>query len=140
MSSTDSLSNPSSTDAGDTLPRVLGLFDGVTIVVGSIIGSGIFLKVGDVAGALHAFGPIIAVWIGVGVVTLCGSLALAELAAMLPRAGGPYVYLREAYGRLPAFLWGWTEFWVVRTGSVGALSCATVIYLNEIVPMRHWTQ
>src|SRR5579864_6175848 len=106
----------------EDLPRVLGLFDAVTIVVGSIIGSGIFLKIGDVAGPLHSFGPIIGVWIGVGVVTLCGSLALAELAAMLPRAGGPYVYLREAYGRPAAFLWGWTEFWVVRTGSVGALS------------------
>ncbi|HLJ11990.1 MAG TPA: amino acid permease [Planctomycetaceae bacterium] len=123
-----------------SLPRVLGLFDAVTVVVGSIIGSGIFLKVGNVAGALHSFGPILCVWIGVGLVTLCGSLALAELAAMLPRAGGPYVYLREAYGKLPAFLWGWTEFWVVRTGSVGALSCATVIYLNEIQPMSSLAQ
>ena len=124
----------------EELPRVLGLFDAVTVVVGSIIGSGIFLKVGNVAGALHSFGPIISVWIGVGLVTLCGSLALAELAAMMPRAGGPYVYLREAYGRLPAFLWGWTEFWVVRTGSIGALSCATVIYLDAIRPMSHWVQ
>ncbi len=127
-------------DKIEDLPRVLGLFDAVTVVVGSIIGSGIFLKVGNVAGALHAFGPIIGVWIGVGLVTLCGSLALAELAAMMPRAGGPYVYLREAYGPVPAFLWGWTEFWVVRTGSVGALSCATVIYLSEIQEMSHWTQ
>jgi APA family basic amino acid/polyamine antiporter len=66
-------------------------------------------------------------------VTLCGSLALAELAAMYPQAGGPYLYLREAYGRLPAFLWGWTEFWVVRTGSLGALACASVIYLDEFL-------
>ncbi|HEY2252731.1 MAG TPA: amino acid permease, partial [Planctomycetaceae bacterium] len=124
----------------ESLPRVLGLFDAVMVVVGSIIGSGIFLKVGNVAGALHAFGPIMGVWIGVGIVTLCGSLALAELAAMMPRAGGPYVYLREAYGPAPAFLWGWTEFWVVRTGSVGALSCATVLYLSQITAMSHWTQ
>lgn len=123
-----------------TLPRVLGLLDAVTVVIGSIIGSGIFLKVGNVAGALHYFGPIISVWVAVGLVTLCGSLALAELAAMLPRAGGPYVYIREAYGPLPAFLWGWTEFWVVRTGSVGALSCATVIYFNELVPMHRFAQ
>src|SRR5260221_4994809 len=120
----------------ESLPRVLGLFDAVTVVVGSIIGSGIFLsKVGTVAHELHAFGPIICVWVGVGVVTLCGSLALAELAALHPRAGGPYIYLREAYGKLPAFLWGWTEFWVIRTGSIGALACATVIYLNEVVPL-----
>ncbi|HTI51447.1 MAG TPA: amino acid permease, partial [Planctomycetaceae bacterium] len=116
-----------------TLPRVLGLFSAVTVVVGGIIGSGIFLKTGNVARALGSFGPIIGVWIGVGLVTLCGSLALAELAAMAPRAGGPYVYLRMAYGKLPAFLWGWTEFWVVRTGSLGALSCASAIYLSQVV-------
>src|SRR5712664_2151677 len=87
-----------------SLPRVLGLFDAVTVVVGSIIGSGIFLsKVGRVAAELNSFGPILCVWIGVGLVTLCGSLALAELAAMYPHAGGPYLYLREAYGKLPAF-------------------------------------
>lgn len=106
----------------ELLPRLLGMWDGVAIVVGSIIGSGIFLKVGNVDKALLDFGfaPILGVWALVGLVTLCGSLALAELAAMYPHAGGPYLYLREAYGRLPAFLWGWTEFWVVRTGSVGA--------------------
>lgn len=139
------------------LPRVLGPFDAVTVVVGSIIGSGIFLKVDTVARELGAFGPIIALWIIVGVATLCGSLALAELAAMLPQAGGPYVYLRQAYGRLTAFLWGWTEFSIVRTGSLGSLACGTVIYLNgflesleqggrlpgflaDIVPLSHVAQ
>ncbi len=118
-----------------SLPRVLGLFDAISMVVGSIIGSGIFLKVGNVDNALMAWGflPILAVWVFVGVVTLCGSLALAELMAMYPQAGGPYIYLREAYGRLPAFLWGWTEFWVVRSGTVGALACASVIYLDEFL-------
>ena len=125
-----------------TLPRILGLFDATMIVVGSIIGSGIFLKVGNVDKELQAYGflPILAIWVGVGIVTLCGSLALAELGAMYPQAGGPYLYLREAYGRLPAFLWGWTEFWVVRTGSVGALACATVIYFTELVPLPIWAQ
>ncbi len=118
-----------------SLPRVLGLFDAVAMVVGSIIGSGVFLKANVVARELGAFGPIISIWIVIGLVTLCGSLALAELAAMLPKAGGPYVYLREAYGRLPAFLWGWTEFWIIRTGSLGALACATVIYLSSLVPI-----
>jgi APA family basic amino acid/polyamine antiporter len=124
------------------LPRILGLFDATMIVVGSIIGSGIFLKVGNVDRELQAYGflPILSIWVGVGIVTLCGSLALAELGAMYPQAGGPYLYLREAYGRLPAFLWGWTEFWVVRTGSVGALACATVIYFTELVPLAIWAQ
>lgn len=124
----------------DTLPRVLGPFDAMTVVVGGIIGSGIFLKPAYVAGQLHHFGLIIGVWIVMGLITLCGCLALAELAAMLPHAGGPYVYLREAYGRLPAFLWGWTEFWVIRTGSVGALASATAIYLAELAPMTRMQQ
>ena len=127
--------NPVVVTAPKSLPRILGLFDATAMVVGSIIGSGIFLKVGNVDQALMAWGflPIIGIWVFVGLVTLCGSLSLAELAAMYPHAGGPYLYLREAYGRLPAFLWGWTEFWVVRSGSVGALACATVIYLDEFL-------
>lgn len=126
----------------DRLPQVLGLFDATMIVVGSIIGSGIFLKVSTVDAALGAygFGAIIGTWAFVGIITLCGSLALAELGAMFPHAGGPYLYIREAYGRLPAFLWGWTEFWVVRTASVGALACATVVYFNELVPLPPWGQ
>ncbi|WP_425618866.1 APC family permease [Anatilimnocola sp. NA78] len=118
---------------GESLPRVLNRFDAVTVVVGSIIGSGIFLKASTVATELNSFFPIMLIWVVVGLVTLCGALALAELAAMLPHAGGPYVYLREAYGRLPAFLWGWTEFWIIRTGSLGALAVATVIYGNKLL-------
>ncbi len=135
-------------DAPRSLPRVLGLFDATCIIVGSIIGSGIFLKVGNVDAALLQYGflPIIGVWLFVGLVTLCGSLALAELGAMFPQAGGPYVYLRAAYGQMPAFLWAWTEFWVVRTGSVGALACATILYLNAFLtsvslgPIPTWGQ
>ena len=128
--------------AHQTLPRVLGLFDAVCVVVGSIIGSGIFLKVSSVDSALAPYGflTIMGVWLFVGLVTLCGALALAELGAMFPQAGGPYLYLRESYGRLPAFLWGWTEFWVVRTGSVGALACATVLYFHQLVELPPWGQ
>ena len=112
------------------------------MVVGSIIGSGIFLKVSKVDSALAPYGfvTIMGIWLFVGLVTLCGALALAELGAMFPQAGGPYLYLREAYGRLPAFLWGWTEFWVVRTGSVGALACATVLYFHQLVELPPWGQ
>lgn len=124
-----------------TLPRVLGLFDAAMLVVGSIIGSGIFVtKTGIVADKLGGFGPIIGVWIGVGLATLCGTLAIAELAAMMPHAGGPYVYMSAAFGRLPAFLWGWTEFWVVRAGSLGALACATVMYLAKVVELSAFAQ
>jgi APA family basic amino acid/polyamine antiporter len=130
---------PDKTPAQKSLPRVLGLFDAMALVVGSIIGSGVFLKASVVARELNSFGLIVSIWVVIGLVTLCGSLALAELGAALPHAGGPYVYLREAYGRLPAFLWGWTEFWVVRTGSLGALACATVIYFNEVVALPAWT-
>lgn len=118
-----------------TLPRVLGPFDAMMVVVGSVIGAGIFLKPHLLAANLPTFGWIVAVWVAVGFITLCGCLSLAELAAMLPQAGGPYVYIREAYGRMPAFLWGWTEFWIVRTGSIGALAVATAISLSEVVPL-----
>lgn len=117
----------------EVLPRVLGPLDAIAIVVGSIIGSGIFLKVSNIDNQVPAFGAIMAVWILGGIATLCGSLSLAELAAMLPQAGGPYVYLREAYGRLTAFLWGWAEFSIIRTGSLGSLACGTVIYFNKFL-------
>src|SRR5581483_3651960 len=140
-SSTPAHAPPSLASHGQTLPRVLGPFDAVTVVVGGIIGSGIFLKPSYVAQQLDSFGLIISVWIVVGLITLCGALTLAELAAMLPHAGGPYVYLREAYGRLPAFLWGWTELTIIRPGSVGALATATVIYLGELVTVnRYWQE
>ncbi len=138
----DSLEVAAPAVAHQALPRVLGLFDAVCIVVGSIIGSGIFLKVSSVDRALAPYGflAIMGIWLFVGLVTLCGALALAELGAMFPHAGGPYLYLREAYGRLPAFLWGWTEFWVVRTGSVGALACATVLYFHQLIELPPWGQ
>ncbi|MFM7057885.1 MAG: APC family permease [Planctomycetota bacterium] len=126
----------------EQLPRVLGLFDATMIVVGSIIGSGIFLKVSAVDSQLAPYGvlAILGTWLFVGLITLCGSLALAELGAMYPNAGGPYLYIRESFGQLPAFLWGWTEFWVVRTGSVGALACATVLYFNQLVQLSSLQQ
>jgi amino acid transporter len=139
----------------EVLPRILGPFDAVMIVVGSIIGSGIFLKVSNIDDKVPAFGAILAVWLLGGLASLCGSLSLAELAAMLPHAGGPYVYLREAYGRITAFLWGWAEFSIIRTGSLGSLACGTVIYFNkflesleangvlpasDLVPLPHFAQ
>src|SRR5262249_29317910 len=130
MSQPDRTPDPSTVEV---LPRVLGPFDAVMIVVGSIIGSGIFLKVSNIDSQVPSFGAIMAVWILGGVATLCGSLSLAELAAMLPHAGGPYVYLREAYRRGTAFLLGVAEFSIIRTGSLGSLACGTVIYFNKFL-------
>lgn len=137
------MSEPTMSPAGpEPLPRVLGVGHGIAVVVGSIIGSGIFLKVANVDKQMadYGFAAILGVWIIVGLATLFGALALAELAAMYPQAGGPYVYLRETFGLLPAFLWGWTEFCVIRTASIGALACATALYLDQLVPLSHSQQ
>ena len=116
-----------------TLPRVLGPVTALCVVVGSVIGSGIFMVPSDVARATPAIGPIVAVWIIGGIFSTFGALTLAELGAMLPQAGGPYVYLREAYGRLPAFLFGWSEFLINRTGSMATLATAFSQYFAQIV-------
>lgn len=112
------------TGAGATLPRVLGLTSAYCVVVGSVIGSGIFMVPSQVARDVPSIVPIVLVWIIGGVFSTFGALTLAELGAMLPQAGGPYVYLREAYGRLPAFLFGWSEFLINRTGSMATLATA----------------
>lgn len=108
-----------------TLRPVLGPFAAAAIVVGGVIGSGIFLKPQEIALTTGGYlGFILLLWALCGVVNLCGALALAELSAMMPHAGGTYIFLREAYGRLWAFLWGWAEFWVIRSGAIAALAVA----------------
>src|SRR3954464_11087601 len=116
------------------LPRVLGPIEAFCVVVGSVIGSGIFIVPAEVARHVPYFGAILLVWIVGGVFSAAGALTLAELGAMLPRAGGPYVYLRAAYGSLPAFLFGWTEFLIVRAGSMATLAAAFARYFVQIVP------
>ncbi len=108
------------------LLRVLGLGTSVAVVVGNVIGSGIFFKPGAIAAAAGSFPLIISTWIVGGVLCILGALCFAELAAMLPQAGGPYVYLREAYGRPAAFLFGFNEFLFSRPAAIGALSVAFV--------------
>jgi basic amino acid/polyamine antiporter, APA family len=113
------------TGHGDTgLARVLGLLDVVGIVVGSVIGSGIFIVPATVAFEVRSPVVILAVWVVGGVLTLFGALCFAELGGMYPQAGGTYVYLREAYGPLVAFLFGWTLFLVVDSGAMATLSSA----------------
>jgi APA family basic amino acid/polyamine antiporter len=96
-----------------------------------VIGSGIFLVPAWVAINVPNIAGIATLWVVGGIFSLAGALTLAELSAMLPRAGGPYVYLREAYGPLPAFLFGWTEFLVIRAGSVATLAAAFAIYASQ---------
>ena len=109
-----------------TLKRALGLPMGVVIVVGNVIGSGIFLKPGIIAGEAGQFGLIISVWLFGGLLCVLGALCFAELATMFPRAGGLYIYLREAYGQPIAFLFGWMEFLLSRPAALGALSAAFI--------------
>ncbi|MCI0514012.1 amino acid permease [candidate division KSB1 bacterium] len=116
------------------LLRVLGLFGTVSILVGSVIGSGIFMVPKDIATQLPYFGLILAVWVVSGVLTLFGALTYAELGGLIPKVGGQYAYLREAYGKFPAFLFGWTEFLVVKAGSIAAVAVAFATYAGYFFP------
>ena len=118
----------------NTLPRVLGPVAAFCVVVGSVIGSGIFIVPAKVAREVPFLGPIALLWIVGGLFSTAGALTLAELGAMLPRAGGQYVYLRAAFGKMPAFLFGWTEFLVMRSGSMATLAAAFARYFTQVVP------
>ena len=126
--------SPAEESRRQTLPRVLGPVEAFCVVVGSVIGSGIFVVPAKVAREVPAFLPILALWVIGGIFSAMGALTLAELGAMLPQAGGPYVYIREAYGRLAAFLFGWTEFLVMRAGSMATLAAAVGLYFSQLVP------
>jgi basic amino acid/polyamine antiporter, APA family len=117
------------------LPRKLGLLDGALLLVGSVIGSGIFVVPSLIARRVPEPGLVIVIWIASGLLVLAGALALAELGAMLPQSGGLYVYMREAYGPFFAFLYGWTVMLVVIPGSVAALTTAFLLYLGHFLPL-----
>jgi len=112
----------------------LGLFDSTMLVAGSMIGSGIFIVSADIARDVGSSGWLMLVWVLTGVMTVIGALSYAELAAMMPHAGGQYVYLREAYSPLWGFLYGWTLFLVIQTGSVAAVAVAFAKFLGVLVP------
>jgi basic amino acid/polyamine antiporter, APA family len=118
------------------LARVLGLRDLILIVIGTVIGSGIFLVPGGVLRLAGGYaGPALIVWVVGGVLSLLGALAYGELGAMNPEAGGLYVYLRDAFGPLTAFLYGWTFFLVIATGSAATLAVASASYLQPFVAL-----
>ncbi len=117
------------------LKRTLTLLDSTMINVGTIIGSGIFLVPTTVALYLHSSSMTITAWIVAGVVTLFGAITFAELGAAMPRAGGLFVFLKEAYGPVWGFLYGWTGFTVINTGAIAAISVAFATYLGYFHPL-----
>lgn len=113
----------------------LGLFDSTMLVAGTMIGSGIFIVSSDIARDVGTAGWLLAVWVLAGIMTVIGALSYAELAAMMPAAGGQYVYLKEAYSPLWGFLYGWTCFLVIQTGSIAAVGVAFAKFLAVFVPL-----
>src|SRR5256885_3649851 len=123
-------SRPESTDRwGDRLARRLGLWSAVAVLVGSTIGGGIFRAPAVIAGRVPEPVLMLLVWVLGGLLALCGALTYAELAAMFPRSGGVYVYVREGFGRLPAFLFGWSELLLIRASALGAIATPFAEYL-----------
>ncbi len=115
--------------------RGLGLLDSTMIVAGSMIGSGIFIVSADISRQTGAPGWLLVVWLITGLLTLMAALSYGELAAMYPRAGGQYVYLREAFSPLWGFLYGWTLFLVIQSGTVAAVALGFARYLGTLYPV-----
>src|SRR5256885_12785433 len=114
--------------------RGLGLWDSTMIVAGSMIGSGIFIVSADIARQVGAPGWLLVVWIVTGLLTVMAALSYGELAAMMPKAGGQYVYLREAFSPPRGYLYGWTLFLVIQTGTIAAVAVGFARYLGVLYP------
>ncbi len=119
---------------GTEFRRELKLLDSTMIVIGSMIGSGIFIVSADIARTVGGPGNLLLVWLATGFMTLVGALSYGELAGMMPRAGGQYVYLREAYNPLVGFLYGWTFFVVIQTGTIAAVAVAFAKFTAVLFP------
>jgi amino acid transporter len=120
---------------GERLIRRLGLWSAVAVLVGSTIGSGIFRTPASVAQRIDDVPLFLLAWVVGGVVVLCGALTYSELAAAFPRSGGVYVFVRESFGRLPAFLFAWAELWVIRPGAYGAIGITASAYTLRTLGM-----
>src|SRR5436853_1683464 len=114
--------------------RGFGLLDSTMIVAGSMIGSGIFIVSGGISKQVGAPGWLLVVWIVTGLLTIMAALSYGELAAMMPKAGGQYVYLREAFSPMWGFLYGWTLFLVIQTGTIAAVAVGFAIYFGGFWP------
>src|SRR2546430_9697502 len=115
--------------------RGLGLLDSTMLVAGSMIGSGIFIVSAIIARQVGSPGWLLVVWIVTGLLTLMAALSYGELAAMMPKAGGQYVYLREAFSPLWGFLYGWTLFLVIQTGTIAAGAVGFARYIGVLFPL-----
>src|SRR5690349_24336633 len=120
-------------ERASSLPRQLGMWSAVAVLVGSTIGSGIFRSPASLADKLPGPVPLLLIWLTGGLFALCGALTLAEVAAAYPRTGGVYVFIREGWGRLPAFLFGWSELVLIRAASLGAISTTFSEYLLRVL-------
>ncbi|TAN21851.1 MAG: amino acid permease [Acidobacteria bacterium] len=131
---------PSSSSA-PALAQRLGLVSATAIVMGSMIGSGIFLVSAEIAREVNSAALLLLVWLITGLMSMAAALCYGELAAAMPAAGGQYVYLREALGPIFGYLYGWTDFWAIQTGAIAAVAMALAIFLGNIFPSvssSHW--
>src|SRR3712207_4337047 len=124
------MSEPSSQTI--TLVRGLTLVAAVSIIIGNVIGTGVFLKARVMTCNVGTPGMVLTVWVVAGLLSLAGALTYAELTAMMPRAGGEYVFMREAYGSGASFLYGWMQIFIAKTGSQASVAVALAIFLNDL--------
>jgi APA family basic amino acid/polyamine antiporter len=117
------------------LVRGLTLVDAASIVVGSIIGTGVFLKTATMSALVGSPGMVLIIWVVAGLLSLAGALAYAELGSLMPDAGGEYVYLKEGYGDIWAFLYGWMRFWIGSPGSIAAYAVGAMTFMNSAVDL-----
>jgi APA family basic amino acid/polyamine antiporter len=131
---TNPIHPPATASSQPGFVRAIGLFDGTMIVVGSMIGSGIFIVASDITRQTGSAGGLLLTWIITGLLTIAAALSYGELAGLFPHAGGQYIYLREAYSPLWGFLYGWTLFLVIQTGTIAAVAVGFARYLGVLFP------
>ena len=119
--------------------RSLSLLDGALLVMGSMIGSGIFIVGADIARYVGSAGWIIAVWVITGIMTITAAVSYGELSGMFPKAGGQYVYLKESYNKLTGFLYGWSLFAVIQTATIAAVAIAFAKFSGYFFPVLNLT-
>ncbi len=119
----------------NTPQRQFSLFDTISIIVGIVIGAGIFQTPGIIAGSVTSPSMLLGVWLAGGLLALCGAFCYTELTTRRPRTGGDYVFLTEAYGSKVGLIYAWSEFWIIRPGSIGAMAYIFAIYLEKLVPL-----